>query len=478
MPEVTSPFELPELRRSINKYLRRIDLACCILVCKKWHTFFFPSLWHGFEDSDYNRKMLPPLAQIIKYGHLIKKFSSSKKRQAYLVLFSPNLTYMNLNSTKDLGPHTLALKQQLSTLDLYDVKFADECSFWRTAEVGLPQLKSLSVCKLDFSILSIGCFWNICPRLEKLKISLTHLPQGPPSSLLFTPLRKLEITVVNGISLQDIDNWIARCPNLQTLAYSSHAGSLPLRMLSSLTVTELWPRLERLELSYCNISDRALAAVLSGMRQIKELWTMRSDFGPLSYAALRPHFSHLEKLLLPSPDTYEEAKEHRVVTWEMTHEILISCPKLVTLHGAYAPVNDVLKCQSTPWACSGTLQSFGIEFEFPIKCNPSTHRFIFALLSQLKRLVTLFLHVPSNSPYPSLDIRVISGLDKLEPLKCMMHIYLTERVNQTMEMEDLQWMIDHWPKFIDVMGPMNSDQAKNGALLNKKYENMRTFNGS
>ncbi|KAG0254460.1 hypothetical protein BGZ95_006017, partial [Linnemannia exigua] len=156
----------------------------------------------------------------------------------------------------------------------------------------------------------------------------------------------------------------------------------------------------------------------------------------------------------------------------MVQEILCSCPRLRVFRGD--KVNASVIAAGRPWECTsmekltvqfifgtekGVIQSEGVTSIETLDLNmDELQSLVFKQLSLLTRLeeldVSLLLYQSDNWIVRGLDFRVSKGLGTLEHLKEMTILNLSY-TKQEMAVEDVLWMVEHWPKLTEVSGDLH-----------------------
>ncbi|KAI1314560.1 hypothetical protein EDD11_001989 [Mortierella claussenii] len=464
------PLELPELCRKIAHYLCKADQARCLRVCKVWHVAFVPFLWHSF-DIDHSKlalgfKRTPRAVDQIKHSKFIKEVSVQGKSLHYLLHHCPILTQLSITSAIDLSSMTMLHKPALTKLRLHSVQFVDEPGFWKVAATELLHLQVLELSQVNLGTEAMDDFWSICTRLEELQLNLDRIGRGPLPTELFPRLRQLDVSHVDDITQEEMHHWVLRCPQLQSLRLMGQQPGVPNVMISTVNIRDGWPLLDSLDLMATYIPDKDLAAILSGMTRVKRLSVFMTGFGPLSFAALRPHFHGLEILSLPIYNPIDG--DERVITSQMTLEVLTSCPKLINFAGGYARAEDLLRDENKDkaWVCDKSMLILFMALVFPEKSDPDQHRAIFKKLSTFYKLrsldLKLFLEATSGS-VTSLEYRLSHGLGQLCHLKNLEDVSI-DSSRQNMEKEDVAWMYDNWLRLYGLRGTLNEDPVKNEEL--------------
>ncbi|KAF9355194.1 hypothetical protein BGX26_006874 [Mortierella sp. AD094] len=210
-----------------------------------------------------------------------------------------------------------------------------------------------------------------------------------------------------------------------------------------------WTQLQELSVSSCQISDKNLALVISNMSQVMQLVVPGADFGPLTLAALRPHFPHLKELNM----SMSTIKMNTAVI-----EILTSCPQLQSLSADRAVGWKIREGEE--WACQESLKSLEVCFElsYPNEKNRQQQLILERIseLTNLERLDVSNQEIPSSDLKHTLDLRLEQGLGVLETLKNLRE-FVFDYTKQWMETVEVEWMLENWPHLESVEGSLNVD---------------------
>ncbi|KAG0297822.1 hypothetical protein BGZ97_004218 [Linnemannia gamsii] len=238
------------------------------------------------------------------------------------------------------------------------------------------------------------------------------------------------------------------------------SGSSRLKMLSR----PEWPHLEDVYLERVQGSDEDLASViLCHLQPLKHMRIDHGVLGPVCFGFLRErHFDSLKTLRLG---------RMREFTSEMALEILQECIHLEVFETDYIALKGLRSIIDKPWACLG-LTRLRVTFESDPN-DPEADRTVFEQMARLKRLEELDMSrltainkkidCVRSSLGPVLRLGLEAGLDQLSTLTRLTAVNVAD-TNQEMAMEDVEWMLEHWPYLKKLKGQLSSD-AKAGTLM-------------
>ncbi|KAF9178008.1 hypothetical protein BGZ51_008182 [Haplosporangium sp. Z 767] len=473
MPHI-NPFEVPEIRTLIGHHLDRSSQAKCMLISTAWHATMLPLIWSTINLNVTQPLNNPSPSALERNCYLVKNLKIIKlPSQEYAVLNYPNLRTLNIMdwiSTSDsLDPpicnrESSVVMDSLTRLTLSDIKIKDSDRFWR-AIARLPSLKHLET---NWMTLSLP-FWEACSKVEVLHLFFVKVLEYPQDDrMTFPRIKKLALSLdpASGSSVSEQLSLMSRCPLLESLIWcpKNHRSTPPPHVFEKQVSAGQWLRLEELFLHFPSFSDRNIAFILGAMSRVIVFGNTQTDFGQLSFKALRHHFSTLRELDLYASDG---------ATSEMFAEVLASCPGLQKLLGNVVYAKDLV--QSPPWVCL-SLRTFGLTIRLDLVdtvtitetglasgSRPMTissdelQRLVFGRLAGLTQLEVLNM---SDRELPfeqmALSLHLENGLELLGNLKDLREIHFMG-TEQFMEEEDVEWMLEHWRKLEFVNGYLNAD---------------------
>lgn len=330
--------------------------------------------------------------------------------------------------------------------------------------------------------------WPVFPNLVTLKLSLTS---G------ITPHHQLQI--------------IQRCPRLQSLAWdleeSAAAGPsmyfgyppdpapdpvlspdttgyynyrFPTAAVCQLFEPARCPQLEKLSITYPALSDQELARVVEACPRLTSFEVTETDFGVRAFHAMTRHFVHLTRL---------DFRRCPGVTSPMVQQMLTTCRRLVYFCADALHARDIVglqlqqpqnvmvggteatqplqeqQLQPQEWVCTDltwlTLYICGLENAPPT--------WLPIVLTQLARLTSLYsLTITLTSPgldgtKDGLPLSLTSGLSTLSSL-VNLQFFCFNDLAQEMTEEDVQWMVNSWPRLRLVEGVVHPERERRMAL--------------
>lgn len=259
---------------------------------------------------------------------------------------------------------------------------------------------------------------------------------------------------------------------------------------------EWWPlpHLESIETTWMYVPDLVIARLLKRLHRLTNLKLISPHFGPLAFRELvqervpframpihhQPQdpcfpFCTPPSLVLPPPRrlcttiNVLHVSSCRRLTSDNIFELLESCPVLEDFAAATVNMTGILK-RNTDWAChklkrlSLAIVFDGIPTSYQTTATATTREAQKTVYTQLARLQDLKTFKCNNHAPPAntfeLQLNLSYGLDHLstwgesiESLECL-------NIQQRMTLEDIQWMLDHWPRLKNVYcGYFNRDVA-------------------
>ncbi|KAG0065465.1 hypothetical protein BGZ89_008289 [Linnemannia elongata] len=242
------------------------------------------------------------------------------------------------------------------------------------------------------------------------------------------------------------------CPNLTTL----HCSSIELdRELIAIGESNkpVWPHLEDLSLEEFGWNaDETARLFFSHLGPLKHLRMTRGDLGPRSFDLLRErHFDSLRTFCV---------ENNRNVTGGMMLGVLQNCSQLEVFEARRMPLLD-LRANPGPWACLG-LRRFRVILETD-PADPEVDRMFFEQLSRLTNLEVFDISWPflksvtwEDPQQPAPLLRLDRGLGQLSTLTQLRTVNVESR-GQELSIEDVEWMLEHWPLLRRLSGQLSSD---------------------
>ncbi|KAF9125160.1 hypothetical protein BGW39_007629, partial [Mortierella sp. 14UC] len=322
------------------------------------------------------------------------------------------------------------------------------------------------------------------PTIKVLKLlSLTEGGQPSPS---FCPQAQL----------------ISRCPNLQELFVSSygHENTIP-QLLSKEFADNKWPDLHSLHLHGLVFQDAELKTILEsfGQAQLETLSLRDGLFGPLSLAAFEAKNlgERIKTLNLVRTTAKEDPPPDEVS--RIVQRIMEQSPVLESLTVDVLMALDVIKGRN--WACTGLRmlkvdadlgpddeerltagetkvdsiakpnaqeQTIGRQLSdnhIDLFTKNERQRATFRQLGRLHQLTVLDLtgwHFYGQWYAWRLNLDLHHGLDQLGELVHLKCLYFSK--GQSLDMEDLEWMRQHWPNFQEISRRLHLDTGQQMTL--------------
>ncbi|KAF8927931.1 hypothetical protein BGZ58_010015 [Dissophora ornata] len=499
----TCLLDIVEIRLLVAKYLVRTDWTVCALVCKDWNSTFSPFLYAKVyvalcrvlvHDPLFN----PPIDSVIRNKDFVKSFEfDGGLSLGYSAMVSamvfPSLTILSMSfpsSRRNPDVADMILRNPtLTHLSLERVAVPDSIAnssvrLWR-AVAELPHLESLRVSRqrIGSSIDEVYAFWDACARPKTLSLSLIsyeyhRCPTARRvrgsymltaiSSRAFSQTQELSILQCRfSLFLQTL--LIKKCQRLKTLKWMPlsevYGTRTPLKLvfssvlserqqeqrLASSTSSELLPT--DLDLSQTMDLEEAYASVIracSGM-PVEELVVADLEFGTSSIGALEEHLPTLRHVDLGGCSG---------VTSPLVLHFLKSCPRLENFAAHQLCSVDIL-CDGDDevWACERTLRRLRVHIDVgDVGGDTGPNELI---LKRLGRLQALELLDVVKQPHQLLKFQLSEGLWRLGGLKRLRVLSIRDCA---LSLEDVEWMVKHWPLLQCMDGPPVLDEQAEGYL--------------
>ncbi|KAG0228999.1 hypothetical protein BGX31_006354 [Mortierella sp. GBA43] len=407
-----NPLTLPEIATAVGLFLDSSDLVRCLRVCRLWHAAFLPLVWSTI--AIFQKKPYPTSDALSRHSHLVKTLSYHVDLwHNYGPIHCPNLSLLSIQSPDVITPDDISPHEHQITHLVLDNMFTF-MSFHPILQQQPHYLRNLT--KLELSCIAVDPdhsedFWNFCTRLDSLLIRSTVLTVLADKSLTFARLRKLILNIVAYASLEDQLEFITQCPNLTYLEWNpdeTYPQSTKDRFIAHVADGNV-PSLRTLLCDDLHASDIQLSQIISNIHKVEELEVPGCDFGPLSWAALRPHLRSLKNLdIMNSPTP----------TTSIIPVILSSCPLLDRLRAGVVTSQDILDGQ--PWVCGRSLRYLFVSIILTPSQETDADRHQHHVFERMSRLVNLEeLNLYNDDPMATrcLDFRLDKGLGLLATMR-------------------------------------------------------------
>ncbi|KAF9951019.1 hypothetical protein BGZ72_007353 [Mortierella alpina] len=301
----------------------------------------------------------------------------------------------------------------------------------------------------------------------------------------FTNLHHIELQGLVRLNSGEQLRFLCQCPEVRTVTWKTWLHKYPSKEAKTLLRTITWSHLHSLDIGMNEIGDEDLKLILetiggTGLEGCLQTLTVSMDVAATrAFDSLRRHFKALRSIKL-----------HKGLTSAMAQEILSSCPTLETIFGLHILSDDILNGQ--PWVCSrlrtfqlcvfvssesaiappsnqGDGQDYGQELA--AKLHNGADQVVFGRLASLPYLQQLVMAPPTNLQRPEyrppgrpLRWKLDDGLDRLAGLTGLRDIGL-DQSESNVEVHDLAWMLEHWPRLRTLAGVINHGSNPDRAVL-------------
>ncbi|KAK3836417.1 MAG: hypothetical protein JOS17DRAFT_479132 [Linnemannia elongata] len=338
--------------------------------------------------------------------------------------------------------------------------------FWETVSTSLMNPRRL---KLDGgffwgSLTNFLCgpeFWHACSRFEEVIYrGWDQSGSLDLNTVDFSQLKSLDyMATPSPIDAAKIWRWMGTCSNLTRLHWR---GTIPIEQLATVKEHPLWLHLEDFSLECVRGSEEDLAAfILIHLPPLKQLKISIGHIGPVCFSILQErHLDSLQTLSLIGTK----------ITSRMTLDILLRSQHLVVFEADRIDLRD-FRSTPQPWACQ-RLRHLRVTFESDPN-DPDTDTLLLEQLSKLVHLEELYVspylsHLSiitgpeTTTPSPSLkldsNLSRLSSLTRLRAFSCI-------RSGRDLEVEDIEWMMDHWPSLETLSGHFSLDLTVQKTLM-------------
>ncbi|KAF8984505.1 hypothetical protein BGZ46_007872 [Entomortierella lignicola] len=480
-----TPFDIPEIFNRLQLNQALVDYVHCIQVCKDWKSQLESLLWKQVEfsgDEVIGRRngflLNPPLEILHKHLGKVESLRFMDGLTPNLsMLFCMNLTKLHVSMYSNYGSSTCILSFfllrnfGLTDVTLQNCRFTHDSKLWENL-CEQYRIKKLTLSEVATPRAGMDDFRALVSSLDELVLDATIFPDGEdytwPDSK-FENTQRLVLDQVFGITPKEQVGMIGACPKLKDLRWfipkfdDEDEDELALHQQAmdefvSLVEAGSFPSLEILRIIYFLVSDADIARVINNMQRVTTLNLIGSDFGDISFQALQRHWTTLETL---------GVSLCKNVTSAQIQKILASCPNLRVLTGDDILAEDIINGQ--PWVCT-SLKELIINIQFSPTAEKSDHMAVFESISALKKLELLNITGYSGRKIVPLNLSLEYGLEKLAGLTCLLQLCF-QHSEQNIEMEEIDWMLEHWKSLEGVRGRPNGNEDVNEAIMEKLKSN-------
>ncbi|KAG0089514.1 hypothetical protein BGZ92_004659 [Podila epicladia] len=477
--------DLPEIRTHLAHFLNHKDTVACAMVCRDWHQSFVAYIWHTGCFDDETSKRRPPKSAMVKNGHFIRvMLMETVDRVKEYLQHCPNIEKIYFRF-----PSNALTRFKESNVDAH-------CMYTRDGEGDDSNAHQRAV-----EIENIRSqFWQPITLLETQHNQplqpLTYVaPFPPPEEWSFPLTASLDLARIVGLSSLQQIHLLTRMPELKSLEFALE-DSLPVFEIVDpfcAAISQHCPHLQ--VFSFTATPSRSLTeaqqvqVIEAPQMAIRKLCLEGFDFGlepvvmPSSHLRI-PAFDRLLDRFALSLTALDLNKCFRVSS-KHTQRILTSCPNLkyCVLLGLH--VSDILGLPRTDlpdqqgseegaltqthgegkdWV-SLKLKGLSVYICGLKDAPPAVHAQVFARLARLTHLQRLNVGNSGGLRFnqvgwqrDGLDCRLRSGLGKLATLKEMQQFSMIG-LRQELNVEDVEWMTQHWRGLQKVTGSLTSTNA-------------------
>ncbi|KAG0374025.1 hypothetical protein BGX24_010944 [Mortierella sp. AD032] len=211
-----NPFDLPELRHRLSRFVTLKDAISCALVAKAWTDEFASAIWFQVDFKVHPRFANLPLDIVDKHGHRIRIIKNAKTLSQVVLLAYANsidqLRNLSIEIAASASQHARANKTisrnntTLQDLHLFaDSGFEgkkDTPTYYVSApaltpstSVTLPSLSKLKIEHLCLTLITLVKILQSSPLLSELRLYSTDVVGTSKSSFQHTGVNTFASTV-------------------------------------------------------------------------------------------------------------------------------------------------------------------------------------------------------------------------------------------------------------------------------------------
>ncbi|KAK5817038.1 hypothetical protein F5H01DRAFT_342285 [Linnemannia elongata] len=436
----------------------RNSIHSTVLTCKLFHEHFSHLLWKVVAVSTNDFNPGPDPTSLKAHAHLVHAlcYEGHLPREYYNISF-PRLTSLHLwingikSSSQALDTDWSILVMLNPTVrDVEVLAYTPIClvDFWSAIVMSLYSPRRLTISGMQLSVTiddeDTKAFWRACGQFEEINYKGRDLAATSRGFIDndYSQLKRLRYksTDFPPHATGQVD-WIGKCCNLTQFRWQCELRLIPLQRFADLAQMSTWPLLEDFRLGKTSGTDEQLGVILGHLPPLKH-WKLKSgSFGPLAFDQLRSrHFDRLTTLRMPKVGTF---------TSHMALETLSHCPQLEVFEACRISLED-LSLPPRPWVCR-RLRRLAVFFTVAGNQGDGAETLFFEQLSRLEQLEDIDVSQTPRlgSDYKSIfepapQWRLDHGLSRLSTLP-RLRSFKCDRAMQDMRMEDVEWMLVHWP---------------------------------
>ncbi|KAG0335722.1 hypothetical protein BG004_008351, partial [Podila humilis] len=490
--------DIPELREKVSARLSAKDQVACLQVSRLWHDAFTEDIWRCTTIGSVHARN-PPLSALTKNAQLIRELRYSGLLSIdYLTPGCTNLRALAIDGdmvagadkhdkvaleelVNNISSRVTVLIESNPRLDRFEYsgqQLKPSSSIWRVLEQR-PIITSLRITRCTMRLEDLPSFWAACTKVETLELldsnfttATDHDNRESIPPLVFSKLQSLWMVNMKEWPVSHQLQFVSQAPHLKTWQWR-HGGHyyFPSTEFRKLMQSKCCPQLSRLDLCGSDVADDDLVSSLETMPSVVAFQAQGTGFGRHSLASL---FEHKHCATLRTLDLYRCNQ----VTSPMVQLLLSKCPLLKTFSADVLRGIDIINGE--PWACVGleilTL-IFDLDGTIPEESQTMSkeqareeeqHRTC-EQLSKLESLqhLNMFYRQSVESSNQSLAFRLRKNGGILEDLECMKRLqYLNfHGTEQRVEVEDLDWMFEHWPSLKFVLGQFHQVKSTQDKVM-------------
>ncbi|KAI9231633.1 MAG: hypothetical protein BYD32DRAFT_430367 [Podila humilis] len=323
-------------------------------------------------------------------------------------------------------------------------------------------------------------FFEFCrDHLKTLELHNNSVLDAPPHDLVFPKLHALAL-VNCSMPLSNQFRMIAmQTPQLKHLTWIREQFLIPLQVWADYRTYHANPIissgglnpgsfLSSLDISHSAVKDSVIAHCLDAHLQLERLVARDCSYiGSKSVDAIR-RFKNLQVLDLRDCDS---------IIPGTAFYLLQGCPALRSLSLDRASAREFLEwlpeAETATWSSTQTLEELRVVFVGPRESWPSSsssltsfevQQTIYRHLSKFTRLRLLNLGRSGAVKWSAksvLDLSLANGLDQLARLTELREFDFCQ-MNHRLGMEEVQWMLAHWPRLERLAGYLSHDRDRAG----------------
>ncbi|ORZ28840.1 hypothetical protein BCR41DRAFT_344167 [Lobosporangium transversale] len=494
MSDSINPLHIPEIILLTGAFLDVEGLLNCIQVSKAFYNILIGLLWRriviGPSPAEYpSREVLQKykghIEEIVFINNFPKEYTELQGCTRLQSIYYRSRLRMAIGSDCLLKLSNLIKAHHPTITSIYFHAFQSSHGLWK-ALLECTNLNILKACNTSIKD-GVDLFLQVCKKLRHLTLEDVAIHQLP-ANFLSNEANEYSLPNMHTLCIERVKiagppkpytSWyclgtlVKRCPVLcELIVDDSYEQYHQADFYRAILLQHPWAlnSLSALSLHNMTIEDKDMAALLGRMTGLRQLSSLKCEFGQFSLQELLAD----KQEILDDGEIVQKARLQRLCeTLEILvlytynagigQAVLSSCPRLKELEGPKITVTEIVN--GAEWVCTG-LTDLTIILEADVdqetKEGMAKTRLAFRQLGRLTKLRSLALldSYSWNEARSVLNLRLKTGLDELANLKSLRSLRLEDDKYWQIQLEEATWMVNNWPSIKFVGSDLSDEEAE------------------